>query len=167
SGDFTAITTSPFTDAVQVQVATLDPATLEFGFSSQTLRGGLGPVAVDVTIAPGGVGTITGSPLVFAGGELAPSATFHHGTVVGTSQITIGTPAGFPTPSTRQQIPATVRLPGIPIEDVVVGKDLEVFTQLGLVPSRPLTVTLSVADPTKALLTASYNLLGSGSLVAS
>lgn len=74
------------------------------------MRGGVTvnvPVtAIDQTGGPG-VGTITISPVVFAGNQQTRVTQFDPG-AVGTSVITVGTPSGFDTPSNNRQITATV-----------------------------------------------------------
>ena len=63
--------------------------------------------SVDVTSSDTGVGTITTSPLVFNGGDYNLSTEFDP-QAEGTTTISVGTPAGFDTPSNYQQITATV-----------------------------------------------------------
>ena len=75
-----------------------------------SLNPGLGTVGVPVTSSDLAVGTITTSPIVFNPGDSSDSTSFQP-IADGTSTISIGTPAGFSTPSQYQQITATVQSP--------------------------------------------------------
>ncbi|HTO10691.1 MAG TPA: hypothetical protein VMQ51_03905, partial [Candidatus Binatia bacterium] len=90
---------------VQVASVRLDPTTLN---SSQTqeVRGGA-TIMVPVTSSDPTVGTITTSPLTFPAGVSTVNTQFDP-VAVGTSQITVGVPSGFDTPSNFQQITVTV-----------------------------------------------------------
>jgi uncharacterized repeat protein (TIGR01451 family) len=108
TGDF-ATTAGAGNTTIQILSAALNPATLNAQFF-QAVRGGLSvnvPVtAADLTGGPG-VGTITTSPLTFTNSTVSLFTQFDPA-VVGTSQITVGVPAGFDTPSTSRQITVTV-----------------------------------------------------------
>ena len=97
-------TVSPAT-TVQIRPVRLDPVTFNTS-SNQPLRGGF-PVNVDVTSSDLGVGTITISPLMFNANDVFMITAFQP-IGVGTSTVTVVTPAGFDTPSNNQQITATV-----------------------------------------------------------
>jgi hypothetical protein len=104
-GNFTTTTLSTNT-TIDVRSGRLNPGTLTFG-AAQAVRGGLLPVNVPVTSSNTSVGTITVSPVVFNGGA-GQALTAFDPQNVGTSTIALETPAGFSTPSTLQQITATV-----------------------------------------------------------
>src|SRR5207247_2812087 len=103
-GNFTSTTLSNNTSLTIASVQ-LNPASLALQ-QYQAVRGGLS-VNVPVTSSDTAVGTITTSPVVFGGGDNFVSTAFHP-VGVGTANVTVGTPAGFSTPSTNQQITATV-----------------------------------------------------------
>src|SRR5260221_5816627 len=64
----------------------------------------------------------------------------------GTATIGLGaTPSGFSTPSTRQQITATVTGPPITIGDATIGKDLQVSMGATLAAAAPAADPLAVA----------------------
>ena len=74
--------------------------------TNQRLRGGFS-VDVDVTSSDLGVGTITISPLMFNANDVFMNTAFQP-IGVGTSIVTVVTPAVFDIPSNNQQITATV-----------------------------------------------------------
>ncbi len=107
--DFTTTTASSPTNLTLYPVS-LAPGTLtvvQYGFQ---LNPGLGAISVPVTSSAPGLETITSSPVVFNPGDSGDSTSFQPATV-GTSSITVGTPAGFSTPSQYGQATATVQSP--------------------------------------------------------
>ncbi len=88
----------------------LTPGTLTLLSYGLQVNPGVGPIDIPITSSDLGVGTITTSPIVFNPGDTSDSTTFQP-LAVGTSTISIGTPAGFSTPSQYQQITATVQSP--------------------------------------------------------
>jgi hypothetical protein len=68
-------------------------------------------VNVTVTSSNPAAGTITVSPVVFAPNTFSVFTAFDPTAPGGVSTITVGTPAGFDTPSNQQQITATVNPP--------------------------------------------------------
>jgi hypothetical protein len=121
--------------------AMLTPATLAYA-GNQALRGGL-TVNLDVTSSDTAVGTITTSPVEFAGGAFS-AFTASNPAASGTSTIALGTPAGFSTPNNFQQITATVTAPNISFSNVTVGRDLQVAVSVTLdsAPPSPVDVTI-------------------------
>jgi hypothetical protein len=83
----------------------LDPTTLNVS-TYQSVRAGLS-ASVPVISSDTLIGTITTSPLVFSAGVNSMTTQFDP-EAEGTSTISVGTPAGFDTPSNRQEITATV-----------------------------------------------------------
>ena len=90
----------------RVQSARLDPTTLNV-VTFQSLRGGIGPISVPVTSDTPTVGGITVSPVTFNGGDSFKDTAFDP-LAVGTTNLTIGVPSGFSTPSNLRVITATV-----------------------------------------------------------
>ncbi len=90
----------------RVQSARLDPTTLNV-VTFQSLRGGIGPISVPVTSDTPTVGGITVSPVTFNGGDSFKDTAFDP-LAVGTTNLTIGVPPGFSTPSNSRVITATV-----------------------------------------------------------
>jgi hypothetical protein len=146
------ITTNIFAanTSVRVDAARLNPATLAW-VTTQELRGGL-TVSVPVTSSNTAVGTIVGSPAEFAGGDSFRNLAFDPA-AGGTTTISIGTPAGFTTPSTFQSITATVNTPAITMANAVVGRDLQVSLSISLESAPPNPVTVTVTSDAGAIAT--------------
>jgi hypothetical protein len=149
-----------------VGVARLDPLTLNV-VQGQPLRGGLlTPVNVAVSSSNPTVGTIVGSPVTFAAGDVAKSVEFDP-VNAGTTTIAVATPAGFSMPSNAQQVTATVTAPAISISNATVGKDLQVTSTGNLgapAPAGNVQVTIASLDPSKVLLATNAAAAGTGSL---
>jgi serine protease len=99
---------------VTIQAARLDAATLAFAVV-QGLRPGL-TVDVPVTSSNEAVGVLTADVVTFDASADSGSTAFDPLTA-GTTEIALGTPAGFDTPSERQEITATVTAPPDPDDD--------------------------------------------------
>jgi hypothetical protein len=132
---------------VQIASARLHPTTLAWQ-ANQPLRGGMPTVNVPVTSSDVNVGTITVSPLQFGPTVLAQSTQFDP-RASGTTQITVGVPAGFDTPSTDRSILATVTAPNISAFGTTVGRDLQsaMSITLGVAPPSPVSVTVTSNAP--------------------
>lgn len=149
---------------VSLRSTRLDPATLA-PTTWQHVRGGLS-VSVPISSSDPAVGVMTIDPVVFLGGDLANSSAFDP-IAVGTATVSIGTPAGFDTPSTSQSISATVSPQAIVINGGVVGDDLQTTSSGWLDPAAPagnVMVTLTSADPSRLLLSTSPTVSGSASI---
>ncbi|MGA1981677.1 MAG: hypothetical protein ABSG84_04320 [Acidobacteriaceae bacterium] len=107
TGDFATTNTSPAT-TIPIYAAVLDPNTLDYVGSAQ-LNPGLS-VNVPFNSSAMNVGTTAPNPVPFTGGAASENAAFTPAGTVGTSTLSLGTPAGFSTPSqtSTQQIIATV-----------------------------------------------------------
>lgn len=103
SANFTAITGSD--TPVGIASELLD-STLNYTGIVQPVRPGL-TVSVTMTSDNTAAGTIT-SPIAFSGGQSSSSATFH-AVAVGTAHVSVGTPTGFSTPTSRTSVTATVQ----------------------------------------------------------
>jgi uncharacterized repeat protein (TIGR01451 family) len=144
---------------IQVTSAVLNPANLNW-INNQALRGGIAPVSVtvtstDLTGGPG-VGSITTSPLVFNGGDLAKNTAFDPA-VGGTAQVAVVPPTGFSTPSNFRTLTATVNQAGLTFANQIIGKDMMVSDGIGLgapAPTGGVQITLTSADPTRLVLSA-------------
>ncbi len=160
-GDFTTTTVSPNT-SVRVGSYRLNP-TLTVA-QNQPLRAGLNGVAVDVTSSNTGVGTITISPVIFNQNDVNVGTAFDPA-AAGQTTITVGTPAGFSTP-TLTSIVATVTAPSLTIANLSVGKDLQTAQAVFLgapAPARGVQVTL-VSNSPDILLAANGTTVGTGTV---
>ena len=148
---------------VLVAPAVLDPSSLNF-VALQALRGGM-TAQVTMTSGTTSVGTIT-SPINFTGNQTVGSATFH-AIADGSTNLVVGTPAGFSTPTTLSNITASVGLPGIATNTVMtIGKDLESFNTatLGETPSSAVSVTITSNNPSIATVSSDPTVAGSTSV---
>jgi hypothetical protein len=146
--------------SVRLDTFTLDPA------QYQAVRAGAA-ADVAVTSSNPAVGTITVSPVHFAGGAGGAWTAFDPASA-GTSTIAIDTPAGFSTPSALQQITVNVTA-GIDLagDGATVGKNLQVplSGQLGSpAPAGNIQVRIQSSDPVRALVSASPTAQGAGSV---
>ncbi len=150
--DFTTNTFAANT-TLRVDAARLNPATLNYA-QSQAVRGGL-TVNVPVTSSDTNVGTMVGSPAVFAGGDAANFGTAFNPAAQGTATISLTTPSGFSTPSSFRSVVATVNAPTITVGNVTVGRDLQVMLNVSLqdAPPSPVTVTITANDGGIATIT--------------
>jgi hypothetical protein len=103
SADFTSITGSNI--GVSLASELLD-SNLNYTGVVQPVRPGL-TVSVPMTSDNTGVGTIT-SAVAFGAAQSAASASFH-AVAVGTAHVSVGTPTGFSTPTSRTSVTATVQ----------------------------------------------------------
>ena len=103
-------TTSQAPTTLTLYPFALTPGTLTILSFGLQVNPGVGPISIPITSSDLAVGTITTSPIIFNAGDSSDSTTFQP-VGVGTSTISIGTPAGFSTPSQYQQITATVQSP--------------------------------------------------------
>ena len=103
SANFSAITGSD--TSVSIASELLD-ASLNYTGVVQAVRPGL-TVSVSMTSDNTAAGTIT-STVAFGAGQSAGIATFH-AVAVGTAHVSVGTPTGFSTPTSRTSVTATVQ----------------------------------------------------------
>jgi hypothetical protein len=164
SANFTTTTFSGVTN-LSILPARLTPGSLALS-TNQTVRGGLTVnVSVTATDQSGGpgVGIISGSPLVFNGGDTNKFAGFDP-VVAGTTLVAVVPPTGFSTPSTSRTLIATVTAPPINFSttNIQVGRDLQQqFTvTLGATPPSPVTVTVRVASTAVATITTDGTVAG-------
>ncbi len=161
-------TTLSSNSSLFVYPAQLNPTTHAYSVWG-ILRAGVSPANVIVTSGTPAVGTITTSPVVYNANDIDKSTAFHP-LSVGTSTISLQTPAGFTTPNNFQTVDATVILPSLSLGSFEIGKDFQVQASASLgaaAPSGGVTMTLSVADPTRVRLSTNANVLGdeTGTLV--
>jgi hypothetical protein len=164
-----SITTTSLSPASPLTIlpAILNPGTLTvIGYGSVDPQ--FAPVNVPLTSGTTTVGTIATSPLVFHGGDSSQAGSFQP-VGAGTSTLSIGTPAGFstPTPTSTQQITATVTAPPINVQttSLTTGSKLEVssYVYLSQTPTAPITVTLVSDTPSVATISTSPTLAGAAS----
>jgi hypothetical protein len=159
-------TTFSSPSTLTVYASILDPKTLavvSFGFA---LNPDAGTVNVPITSGTTSVGTITSSPLLFAGGSSYQQTTFQP-VAAGTSTLSIGTaPAGFSTPSQYQQITATVTAPALSIGNVITGVNLQNTVNVYVPQSPPSaeTVTVTSSGGSIAAISKSGTVVGGTSL---
>ncbi|HEX7795014.1 MAG TPA: hypothetical protein VF456_11715, partial [Vicinamibacterales bacterium] len=162
-----AISTTTFStnSSFGVGLARLNPQTLAFA-QSQPLRGGLSNVNVTVSSSNTTVGTIVGSPVTFNATDLSKSLAFDPANA-GTSTVSVSAPAGFSTPSTNQQLTATVTAPNTTIGNPTVGKDLQTTTgvSLAVAPPGPVDVTVTVANSNIATISTDGHVEGGATLL--
>ena len=144
-GNFSTNTFATNTN-IQISSARLTPGTLGWA-QNQPLRAGV-TASVQVTSSDPTVGIITASPLTIAAGNSLASTTFDP-LSSGTTTIAVVTPTGWDTATTFRQITATVSAPGVNIQNVTVGRDLQaqVSVTLDVVPPSPITVTVRSNAP--------------------
>ena len=171
-----------WTTAATVQATTLDAdvplpvvafvlgATTLRPIEGQALRAGLS-VAVTVTSSDPLVGAVVGSPVVFEGGE-ASREVFLDPISAGSTTLAIATPPGFSTPDTTGTVlgterQATITSPAIGCGVAPVGANLQRRISPGLLvdPPSPVDVTMTIADPSVAVVSRQQDQTGSGELV--
>ncbi len=132
----------------------------------QPIAGGLS-VKVGITSSDEKVGSVSSSPLVLNGGMTSVIAEFKP-SAPGTAVLTSNSPNGFQPAPKSDAIAVTVTLPGLAVlGEITVGKNLEVLGYVLLgedAPAGGLDVTLTSEDPTRLLLSASGDTLGSKTL---
>ena len=168
-GAFNTTTLSPNTTLSVVPVV-LSPSQSST-FTQMAVRGGLSGVSVTVTSSNTAAGTVTTSPVVFNGGDSGKSTAFHP-VAVGVTNVAVGVPEGFDPPRDRREIPVNVTRPGLMLENLTVGENLQRTTAVTLapgitVPSSGLTVTVTSLDSLKAILSTSPRATGAASIVVS
>jgi hypothetical protein len=166
SAQVTTLSTTTFSpnSTLYVGPAMLDP-TYHTQVDIQPLRAGV-TASVSFTSSDTAVGTISPSPLSFGANESYKQVQFDPATA-GTTILSITQPANWTPPSDQQQVTATVTAPNINLSSTIVGKNLQTTTSASLgapAPSGGVTMTVTVADPTKALLSTSATAAGSASL---
>ncbi|MFO1428573.1 MAG: PKD domain-containing protein [Candidatus Competibacteraceae bacterium] len=163
-GDFISTNTFAANTNLSIQAVRLNPTMLDIA-GGQAVRGGL-TVNVPVTSSNPTVGTITTSPVVFTGGTMSATTQFDPQTA-GTTVISLTTPPGFDTPSSRQQITATVTAPDISVQsNVTVGEDLQASIGIGLgaTPPNPVDVTVTSTAGAIALVSRDGTVAGGTSV---
>ena len=157
-------TTGSQNSPLDVNIMRLDSASNPI--ESQAIRGGL-TLDVDLTSAAPAVGAIVGGPAHFTGGATTVSVEFDPATP-GTALLAITTPPSFTSPSTGASLTATVRVPGLAIEDnLTIGNNLQApgSILLGQVaPAGGIAVTLSTSSP-NVVFSATETGVGSSTLI--
>ncbi len=174
-----SIGTTTFSQPTVVGLATaiLDPTTLAFatpcnpyGCPYYPLNPGTGPLSIAVTSTNPSVGTMTVNPVVFPAGSSGFASTAFEPLTAGTTAITLGTqPSGFTTTSSGGvylSLPATVTAPNLYVRNATTGAGLWVADSASMAstPPSPVTVTMTVSNPSVALLSTSSTTVGSASI---
>lgn len=165
-GNFSTTTFSTPT-TVTVLPAVLNPSTLAL-LAYSTLNPAIGTVSVPVTSSAVQVGTVS-TPLSFNGGSTSASFTFTP-VAAGTTNLTIGVPANFstPTPASNLQITATVTAPSIyAASTITTGLGMQMATNVSLsqTPPSPASITITSANTAIATISTSSTVVGSGTVV--
>jgi hypothetical protein len=133
----------------------------------QAVAGGF-PTAVNITSSNPQVGTITESPLTVPAGYSGAVTQFHP-VGAGETILAAGVPAGFSAPTKFGTVTGHVVVPRIMLTDgTMIGQNLQGSTSLVLgegAKREPIKVTLTSADPSKLLLSATATGAGAASIV--
>jgi large repetitive protein len=135
---------------------------------AQEVRGGI-TAYVPVASADQQIGSITVSPVPFAGGTGSSKQTHFDPHSDGAVVITLEQPDGFVRPSNgRSSLTATVNTPNVRFSTstVAVGRDLQAALSVSLQsePPEPVSITVSVPASSGVLLSASRTAVGSASI---
>ena len=161
SGNFTTTTFSGM-NQISLRTEVLDPTSLNIVTYGLGLNPGVS-VAVPLTDSSPQVGTIGTNLLVFNPGEGIESTTFQP-VSAGMATLTIGTPAGFSTPSQSQylQIVATVTAPQLSVSTITTGLNLQggINVYVPVTPPGPVDVVVTSNGPAIATLSGSATTVG-------
>jgi hypothetical protein len=165
----TSISTQTNSAATAVGIYTVllnSTAPLNVNYEGLQLSPGVAAVSVPVTSSNTAIGTISTSPVVFHAGDTSQVTNFQP-VAAGTTTIAVTPPAGYSTPANYQSIVATVTAPTLALQfgnsSVTTGVNLQTGSYgvyLTTAPTSPLTVTLTVTDATKAVISASSTAVG-------
>jgi len=152
----------PTAEAVYTAVLTPNLTVQSLGLA---LSPGVGPVTVPLTNSTPAVGTIAPTSLVFNTGDSNHQYNFQPA-AAGSTNITLGTPAGFSTPIQYQQVTATVSAPQIIVGSVTTGVNLQTAMSINLpvAPPNPITVTVTSGTPASATISNSQTVAGGATL---
>ena len=166
-------TTFSSTTNIGVYLVILNPSTLNpLYYCGLSITCALNPgtnTSISLTSSATGVGTVT-SPLTFTTGSYVANSTFTP-TGAGTTTLTLGTqPAGFtnPAPPNNAPITATVTAPQLAALTATTGAGVYVSSGFSLpqTPPSPVAVTITLSNPSVAVLSTNASVLGSsGTLV--
>lgn len=151
------INTTSFSDTTTLYVYPflLDGNNAEASYPSYTLSPGVGPVTVSISDSNTAVGTISANSLVFTSADQQNYQQFTFQPVsAGTANITLGSAAGFTTPSNYQQVVATVTAPAISVGNQTTGVHLQnsLGISLPVAPPSGRSVTVTSSAPGVLLL---------------
>lgn len=166
SSDGLRTTTFAPNTRITVFASVLDPTA--GSYPTQTVRGDVPDISVDVTSSDPSIGVVVGSPVTFRGGDSQQSVQFQP-LAPGTVVLSASVPDGFSEPPPAQkQLRVTVAMPrlSLNLNSSVVGKDLQVsgFVSPETHPGTPINATLSSSDPTKILLSTGAFVAGNSSV---
>lgn len=143
-GNFSSTTLSADTSI------TVFPAILSPGTGAVLGYGAITPAAsVSVTVGSSNtaVGTITNSPLTFGANGNSATANFHS-VGGGATNVSLTTPSGFSTPSSGQQITATITAPAVGLQtaSITSGAGVEVSTYAYLSQTPPVATNVTITS---------------------
>ena len=146
-----SFSTTTFSSATQetVFLVPLNPQSLTvLSYGGYYLNPGVGPVTVPLTTSSAAVGTLSASSVIFNTGDDTQNYSFQP-KAAGTTNIAIGTPAGFSTPSQYTSLAATVTAPQISVGTQITGVHLQntLGIYLPVAPPNPVTVTVTTSAP--------------------
>jgi trimeric autotransporter adhesin len=162
-----SFSTTTFSSPTQLNVSTavLTPDTLTVSQIGLPINPGHAPINVPVSSSSTSVGTITSSPIVFHPGDTTDTTTFKP-VAAGMTNLTLGTPTGFSTPSQYQQVTATVTAPAISVGNLTIGVRLQTdaYISLPVAPPAATTVTVTSSSGTIAAISKDGTVVGGASL---
>lgn len=132
------------------------------------IRGGGSPVDVAITCSNSLVGTISPNPVVVQP-KVEQVETEFEPHNEGSAVITLSTPAGYATPSTRQSIGATVANPGVVFNqtgvDIGLGLQIPLTVYLDAPPPSPVDVVVTSCDAGTVSVSKDIGTAGAASVV--
>jgi hypothetical protein len=161
SGSFSTTNLSSATN-LQLNVAILDPATLNTTGYNVEVNPDLQPLSVSIASSNTTVGTTTAAGFTtnqYAYGSFTPST-------AGTSTLSVTEPSGFTQPANYGGITATVTQAVITSSDITSGVNMESYNSFSLAqnPAGATTFTVTVANPAIAKISADDTAVGSGTI---
>lgn len=150
--------------SVRVESAKLDQ--FDLFEKLQTVRAGLA-LEVPILSSRPEVGQVSNSPLIFDSASSASQSTTFEPQAVGQTRVSVIQPPQFTAPVNRNEsVLFNVGLPDIELEAFAVGEDLQLQHEVRLSewPPEAVDVTLSIADPSIALVSGTQDQPGSASI---
>ncbi len=125
-------------------------------------------VEVPIAVEDPSVGVLSEDTVVFQGGQSSGGSIEFSPAAIGQTSISVMQPAGFFAPAySITTIPVNVLAGRISLSDVLLGEHLQSSHEVRLraTPTAPLDLTLTVDDPSVALLSDQSTAAGAGALV--
>ena len=159
-------TTFSGAQGINVYSQALDPTSFNVINYPLNLNPNVGPISVDVISSAPAVGTITTSPVMIQPNSDQASTSFKP-VSAGNSNVTLGTPAGFSTPTNDNVIAFTVTAPQIQVNNVETGLKLEsaMYISLPQTPPNAVDVTVTSNGPQIAIISTDGTVVGGTTVV--